>query len=379
MLTDFQINLIEKDIASSGVYMKELVYDLLDHVCCSVEEKMQDGEVFDKAYEQTKSEFCHTDYEEIQAETKFLLTINSNKMKKTKKTFAITAFVAFILGNIFKMAHWPGGSILILLATIITLGLLTSFFRTKFLEEPTKQVKIIRNLSIIVAICLTLGICFYMMHWPGATALFLSGLAIMTFGMTPILLKHFSSVIKQLNGTIAAVGMAFIGLTMLAFTTQDFSKSFYTSLYSTDVFITNKEDKLHQNNQQLKQNKKSLLLDNLATSHQYIIDLKKDMAPTNSDEIINTKTLVEKGVWKHFASVNNKKINSKRMTEIYQSFKDLEAEAHNQGIKDFYLVNLGQDEWVKEYFVQHKFGVFMYLDHLLLEISRLEREVLLYH
>lgn len=379
MLTDFQINLIEKDIASSGVYMKELVYDMLDHVCCSVEEKMQEGEVFDKAYEKTKSEFCHTDYEEIQAETKFLLTINSNKMKTIKKALGITAFAVFVTGKIFKMEHWPGGGFLILLATLITIGLLISFFKTKFLEEPTKQVKIVRTLSIIAGICLTLGICFYMLHWPGATGLFLTGLGIMTFGMAPILLKHFSSVVKQLNGTIAAVGMAFIGLIMLAFTTQGFSKGFYTSLYSTDVFITKKENKLHQNNQQLKENKKSTLLDNIETSHQHIIDLKADMSPNSTDEIINTKTLVDKGIWQHMTSVNNKKINQHRMSKIYQSFKDLEAAAHAKGIKDFYLVNLGQDEWVKEYFSQHKFGVFMYLDHLLLEISRLEREVILYH
>ena len=132
MLNDFQIGLIEKDIQSSGVYMKDLVYDMLDHICCSVEEKMQEGEVFDKAYEKTKSEFCHTGYEEIQAETKFLLTINSNKMKTLKNVLGITAFVLLLTGNFFKIQHWPGGGMLVVLGSLLIIGILISMFRAKY-------------------------------------------------------------------------------------------------------------------------------------------------------------------------------------------------------------------------------------------------------
>ena len=378
MLNDFQIGLIEKDIQSSGVYMKDLVYDMLDHICCSVEDKMQTGEVFDKAYEKTKSEFCKIDYDEIQAETKFLLTINSNKMKRLKNVLGITAFILLLTGNFFKIQHWPGGGMILVLGTLLIIGILISMFRAKYLEEPTKQVKILRSLGLLSGILLITSLCFFMMAWPGATAIFSTALIIMGFGMVPLLIKNFNAFAKQINGKAAGIGLAFLVVLLFALKTHGFSQNFYESIINPDDHVSLQEHRIRTQNLSLRQKREDVVftkIDNIRktvneTKTNYLQAAKKQ--DQVSTDLANVRSTVESSVWKFTFN--------KAPVKLHGSIKELEKDIQQIGIKDFSLISLGQAEWEKEYFENKVvFGVFMYLDHLLLEISRIEREVLLYH
>jgi hypothetical protein len=107
-LTEQNISEIELLIEARGVEMKELSYDLVDHVCCMIEEKMEKGKSYASALEESIASFGKKGIRQIQEETTFLLTKNILAMRKTMHITGITAAILLLLGSIFKVQHWQG-------------------------------------------------------------------------------------------------------------------------------------------------------------------------------------------------------------------------------------------------------------------------------
>lgn len=83
-LTEKQIDFIADDLESRGLTLDDLRAELVDHVCCMVEEKMQtEGMTFDEAYGSALSAFETYNFKEIQEATIFyFLSKSSMSMKK---------------------------------------------------------------------------------------------------------------------------------------------------------------------------------------------------------------------------------------------------------------------------------------------------------
>ena len=73
-LTEQNIREIRLLIEARGVEMEELSIDLVDHICCMIEEKMESGLNYVSALEETMSSFGKKGIRQIQEETTFLLT-----------------------------------------------------------------------------------------------------------------------------------------------------------------------------------------------------------------------------------------------------------------------------------------------------------------
>ena len=72
-------------------------------------------------------------------------------------------------GILFKTMHWPGASILLILAFGI---LFLSLFTTLRRENKSQGMSTFENVAMITTFSLLiLGAAFRMQHWPGATAL----------------------------------------------------------------------------------------------------------------------------------------------------------------------------------------------------------------
>lgn len=56
MLNVSQIDRIEKQVQLAGISFSHLPDDLIDHICCDVETRMDKGETFDQAFEKVKVE-----------------------------------------------------------------------------------------------------------------------------------------------------------------------------------------------------------------------------------------------------------------------------------------------------------------------------------
>ena len=82
-LTEKHISEITTLVRAKGVEMEELLFDLVDHVCCMVEEKMEQGKNYTSALEESISSFGNNGIRNIQEETNYLLTKNILAMKKT--------------------------------------------------------------------------------------------------------------------------------------------------------------------------------------------------------------------------------------------------------------------------------------------------------
>jgi hypothetical protein len=83
ILTDEHIDFILKDIKSNGLENQDLILNLLDHMCCIIEENLEENGNFEEYYQSIKSTFYHKSYLEIEEETNLLLTFkNYYAMKK---------------------------------------------------------------------------------------------------------------------------------------------------------------------------------------------------------------------------------------------------------------------------------------------------------
>jgi len=185
-LSEIQVELISDYIKQNGVAQDELHDDLLDHVCTSIELRIQQGESFDEAFQYTIKLFGPGGLKQVQLETFELLTEMNETMKKLTFGFGLTSTILLLAGTIFKLMHWPLASILITLGTgLLVLGYLPMILAHKLKESPRDEALL--HISGFVGLTLTsIGVLFKVMHWPGAAVTLLGGMAILAFAYVPI-------------------------------------------------------------------------------------------------------------------------------------------------------------------------------------------------
>ncbi len=81
-LTDNQILHIENELRQSGIDYQPLREELLDHLCCAIEEKMISGNSFETAFHDSIQSFGQQGIIQVQQHTIELLTKKTNFMKK---------------------------------------------------------------------------------------------------------------------------------------------------------------------------------------------------------------------------------------------------------------------------------------------------------
>lgn len=187
-LTDQQIDLILNDISARGVEMESLQQDLLDHVCCIIEQNLEENGDFESFYQSTIKTFYKTELWEIEEETLSLLIFkNYYTMKKIMLVSGITSAILVAVGILFKFMHWPGaGMSLVLGISISSLIFLPLMFVLKVKEKQSSRDKLITGLGALAGSALSMGILFKIMHWPGANVLGMSAILLMAFVFLPI-------------------------------------------------------------------------------------------------------------------------------------------------------------------------------------------------
>ena len=68
-LTHQQLKLITLDVQHADISYSHLQYDLIDHICCDLENQMNKGLSFEKAYEIVKSKIGLQGLQQIQEDT----------------------------------------------------------------------------------------------------------------------------------------------------------------------------------------------------------------------------------------------------------------------------------------------------------------------
>ncbi|WP_299333250.1 hypothetical protein [uncultured Psychroserpens sp.] len=121
ILSEQQIEFIEKNLILYGVESKDLREDVLDHICTYIEAK-ESGD-FDSLYQEALQKFGgYASFQNLQRETnmqKFareIITIN-----KLKFSAGFIVIFLLIMSLVFQMMQWPYANIWLLGAILISI------------------------------------------------------------------------------------------------------------------------------------------------------------------------------------------------------------------------------------------------------------------
>ena len=187
-VTDAEVAFILDDISARGVVLEDLQHNLLDHVCCIIEDEMPETEDFKEFYRKVIPRFFKHELKELQEETDQLLTFKHYyAMKKTLKIVGLGSVGLILAGALFKIFHWPGAGLFYVLGMVVFgLLFLPLMIVLKTRDEGPKLDKFVFGLGFLVAMSVTLGTLFKIMHWPGANMLMVSSLAGFMFVFLPL-------------------------------------------------------------------------------------------------------------------------------------------------------------------------------------------------
>jgi len=227
-ISEQQIEFILNDISARGVKMEDLQLNLLDHICCIIEQQLEDDGNFEQFYATTIRKFYKDELSEIEEETISLLT-NKNYYVMKKIMIYSGTFAAAVLtwGIVFKYMHSPGSAVLITVG-IVTASLifLPLLFALKVKEKQNGKDKLLVGLGTLSGIAIALGILFKIQHWPGANMLSITSLGILMLIFLPI---YFISGIRnpdtKVNTIVTSILMVvgcglFFSLTMTPATSR---------------------------------------------------------------------------------------------------------------------------------------------------------------
>jgi hypothetical protein len=183
-----QVEQIRKDLNRESITFSHLIHDLLDHICCDVEYEMDRGINFEDAYANVKSWIGKNRCKKIQEET-LLLTDNTYRfMKSMMKISGIISPALLAVGALFKIQHWPGGGVIITLGFF----LLCCFFLPSaiyVLYKENKGKRFFLYLSGFISFFPWMaGTLFKVQHWTGAGVLLTVGIAATVLLFLPTLL-----------------------------------------------------------------------------------------------------------------------------------------------------------------------------------------------
>ena len=208
-LSEKQIDYILNDISARGVEMESLQLNLHDHICCIIEQNLEENGDFESFYQKTIRTFYKDELWEIEEETLLLLTYkNYYAMKKIMILSGTFSAATMILGILFKFMHWPGASLFIILgigtSSLIFLPLL---YLLKSKDSQATKDKLMLGLGILSGILLSLSILFKIMHWPFAIILGYSAVIILGLILLPI---YFITGIKNPENKINTITISIV-------------------------------------------------------------------------------------------------------------------------------------------------------------------------
>ncbi len=218
-LSEEQIDYILNDIRRGGIETEDLQLNLLDHICCIIERELGENDDFGHFYHSNVHRLYKNNLREIEEETVNLLTFkNYYTMRKVMIRAGVLSATFFIIGSIFKLQHWPGAGVLIVLGIVsFSLLFLPLLCIMKAREVRTSRDRMVVALAGLIGILFSLATMFTVMHWPGANVLWFSSVGVSGLVLLPV---YFFTGIRhpetRLNTSLMSV--LILGISGLQFT-----------------------------------------------------------------------------------------------------------------------------------------------------------------
>lgn len=252
-ITDDQIDFILDDMYAKGVTTEDVRYDLLDHICCVIENEMPENGDFFKFYEYILPRFFKESLREIQAETELLLKFKDYyAMKKSLYISGLASAALTLIGATLKTLHLPGAGIMIVLGVLLfALFFLPLMIALKFKDDESTTDKVVFTFGLLLGIVTSLGLLFRIMHWPYANILMKSGLTLAVFAYVPL---YFVTRIRRedqkLQTTVNTVLLMASGGLLYGMYNLGYSKTIEDSYQGAFALIESNEMKIESLNEQ---------------------------------------------------------------------------------------------------------------------------------
>ncbi len=188
----YELTLQQTETVSAYVKRQQVVYahlcdDLIDHLCCDLEESVRNGIEFNEAFRQLKRRIGKGGIKKIQEDTLYAVDYKYRKMKNLMKVAGVAGTVFLGFSTIFKLQHYPLSGALLVVGAII----LVTLFLPASLMVLWKESKSGRNIFMFVTAFLAstlfiAGILFKVQHWTGGSMLLAVGLLIALIILLPV-------------------------------------------------------------------------------------------------------------------------------------------------------------------------------------------------
>tara|TARA_R110002049_G_scaffold85790_9_gene218178 strand:- start:1537 stop:2640 length:1104 start_codon:yes stop_codon:yes gene_type:complete len=253
-VTDEEVIFIDHDLAARGIVLEELRDNLIDHICCIIEHESTMDEDFYKCYERVLPQFFKEELQEIQTETDNLLQFkNFYTMKKIMNISGISTVFLILVGAILKTLHLPGAGITFLLGGFSFAFLfLPILIIIKFKDDETTTDKVVFSFGLLLAMAISVGVIFKIMHWPYANMLMYAGTIIFTLLYVPI---YFFTRIRRpemkFNTIVNAVLMIAFGGILYSLFDLSYSKKYADQMQEIHYYLHENSVRLFDTNNEL--------------------------------------------------------------------------------------------------------------------------------
>ena len=205
---------ITLDIRRQEITFSHLADELIDHLCCDVENEMQHGIGFAEAYSRVKQRMGSRRIKEIQEETLYAVDSKYRKMKNTMKISGIAGTIMFGFATLFKIQHWPLAGVLMLLGAVtLALIFMPSAMVVLWKETHNRNRLFLFISGFVTGMLFIVGTLFKIQHWPVAgSILSLSVLTAICFFIPSILFNRLAdpdNKPKRMVYILGAVGAIF--------------------------------------------------------------------------------------------------------------------------------------------------------------------------
>lgn len=222
-LTEKEIRRLNQEIERQGLTYMELQQELLDHLCCDVEAQMDEGLEFVEALEKVRNQMGKDRIQQIQEETLLLINQKYRIMKKFMYILGMIAPAMLIAGTIFKIQHWPGAGVLLVLSLFLLGAVyLPVFVMVKIRDTRKKGRKVNMPMYIVglaAGMIFVAGAMFKIQHWPGAGLMITLSGAVTVLVFIPILviqaLRDKENQVQ--NFTILIFVLCFVAITFMMY------------------------------------------------------------------------------------------------------------------------------------------------------------------
>ncbi len=229
-LNEKEIRRLCREIERQGLTYTELQQELLDHLCCDVEAEMDEGLEFIKALEKVRRGMGEGRIQQIQEETLLLVNQKYSIMKKFMYILGMVAPAMLITGTIFKIQHWPGSGILLVISLFLLGAIYLPVFVMVKIRDTRKAGKKVNMPMYVIGLAAGMifiaGAMFKIQHWPGAGIMIMLSGFVTLFVFIPILVVQaiYSKENQVQNFTILIFVLCFLAITFMMYAlrvTQD--------------------------------------------------------------------------------------------------------------------------------------------------------------